>query len=449
MTDSIPPGHEPDSSESNAWTEPDGGDLLEHPADLAARLEDHSIGAIAHALGAEPLARRAEVYAYLAEPIQDELVEHMGHRQLAEIIAEMNADERADLFNRLSDEQQEKLLPALDKAVREDVRRLAGYEEGTAGAIMTTDYAALPPQLTVREAVDRLRQIATDTETINRLYVIDDDRRLLGSLRLQDLILAKPDTEVGALMDRNTLAVQVDDDAEDVARQIAKYDIIAVPVLDLSGRMVGIVTHDDALDVAEEAATEDFHRVATVGGGLGNLKVASFSLLFRKRAPWLVLLIFGNLFSGAGIAYFEDTIAAYVALVFFLPLLIDSGGNAGSQSATMMVRALATGEVVLKDWGMLFGRELLVSAALGVVMALAVTAIGVYRGGPEIALVVATTMMLLVMVGSLIGMSVPFVLSVFRLDPATASAPLITTISDAVGVIIYFSVASAYLTFPT
>lgn len=171
-------------------------------------------------------------------------------------------------------------------------------------------------------------------------------------------------------------------------------------------------------------------------------------LMYRKRVFWLVLLVFGNLFSGAGIAHFEDTIHAYVALVFFLPLLIDSGGNAGSQSATLMVRALATGEVIGKDWAKMLGREVMIAGLLGVTMAVAVSMLGLWRGGPEIALVVAITMQIVVIVGSVVGMSLPFILSKLKFDPASASAPLITTIADAVGVIIYFSVATMILDFP-
>jgi magnesium transporter len=195
----------------------------------------------------------------------------------------------------------------------------------------------------------------------------------------------------------------------------------------------------------QEEATEDFHRIGTVGKLTESVREASVGLLYRKRVVWLALLVFGNLFSGAGIAYFEETIAAQVALVFFLPLLIGSSGNAGAQSATMMVRALATGDVIISDWGRMIARELLVACGLGLTMAAAVAPIGLARGNPEIALVVALTMVLVVLIGSLIGMSLPFILRRLRLDPATASAPLVTTIADAIGVVIYFAIATAFL----
>lgn len=202
---------------------------------------------------------------------------------------------------------------------------------------------------------------------------------------------------------------------------------------------------DAALKAQQREATEDFHKGASITNHVGNLRDATLGLLYRKRVLWLVVLVFGNLFSGAGIAAFEETIAAHIALVFFLPLLVDSGGNAGAQSATLMVRGLATGDVVMRDWWRMLGREFGVALALGATMAIAVASLGVLRGGPQIALIVASSMVLIVLLGSLIGMSLPFLLSRFKLDPATASGPLITSIADAAGVLVYFGIATQVL----
>lgn len=193
-------------------------------------------------------------------------------------------------------------------------------------------------------------------------------------------------------MERHRRCLAVGDHQEVAAREIARYDVLALPVVDEEGRLVGIVTHDDAMDVAEAEATEDLHKHGTVGSLTTSLRDAGIGLLYRKRVTWLVLLVFANVFSGAGIAYFEETIATYVALVFFLLLLIDNGGNAGSQAETLMVRALATGDVVARDWTRMLGREVLVAGLLGLTMAVAVSTLGLVRGGPEIALVVATSM---------------------------------------------------------
>jgi magnesium transporter len=415
----------------------------EHPADLAnflGGLEPKDAWTVLNLL---PIAEQAEVLGYLDPDVQVGLAEHAPRGKLAGIVTEMNSDDRADLFKKLSDEQRAALLPALAQAEREDIRRMASYEEGTVGAIMTSDYATLTRDLSASEALQELRRVAPDKETIYRTYVVDGNRRLIGSVRLRDLILAPSRARVGDVMERNTLAVPVTEDQEAAARRIAHYDVLALPVVDGENRLVGIITHDDAIDVLQEEATEDFHRVGA-SSLVTNLREASVFMLYRARIVWLVVLVFGNIFSGAGIAAFEDTIAAYVALVFFLPLLIDSGGNAGSQSATLMVRSLATGNVRLGDWGRMLGREVLVAALMGLTMAAAISLIGLVRA-PEIVLVVALSMVLIVVVGSVLGMSLPFVLTRLRLDPATASAPLITSIADTIGVLIYFTVATAFL----
>ncbi|UBM25110.1 magnesium transporter [Pseudomonas sp. p1(2021b)] len=319
------------------------------------------------------------------------------------------------------------------------------YPEGTAGALMTSEYSSLDDGLSASQAIDMLRREAADAETIYQSYVLDAQRNLLGTLSLRELILAAPDQPIDRIMVRKVICVCTATRQEEVARLMREHDLLAVPVLDEQGRLVGIVTYDDALDVVVDEATEDFHKGASITNHVGNLRNATIGLLYRKRVLWLVLLVFGNLFSGAGIAAFEETIAAHIALVFFLPLLVDSGGNAGAQSATLMVRGLATGEVVMRDWLRMLMRECGVALALGGTMAVAVASLGVLRGGPEIALIVASSMLVIVLVGSLIGMSLPFLLSRFRLDPATASGPLVTSIADAAGVLVYFGIASRVL----
>jgi magnesium transporter len=420
-----------------------------HPADIAAMINELDAREGWSALELLELSEQAEVFGYLDHDFQVELATVAPRAKLARIVVEMNADERADLYNELSDEQREALMPGLVQAEREDIRRLAAYEEGTAGAIMTSDYATLPPDLTATQALTKLRREAPDKETIYRAYVVDEDRKLIGSVRLQDLITAPARAKVGGIMETNTLAVAVSDDQEDVARKIARYDILALPVVDADGRIVGIVTHDDALDVIEEETTDDFHRVGTVTNLASSVGEATILMLYRARIVWLVLLVFGNIFSGAGIAYFEDTIAAHLALMFFLPMLIASGGNAGSQAATLMVRALATGDVEFRDWGYLLLRELAVALALGLTMAVAVSFLGFWRGDASLAATVSLSMVCIVVIGSLIGMSLPFALARFNLDPATASAPLVTSIADVVGVLIYFSIATSFLSLPS
>jgi magnesium transporter len=417
----------------------------EHPADLATLIDPLDPEQAWAVLALLPLPVMAETFGYFDLAFQADLVTAAPRSTLGALVTEMNADDRADLFNELTEDQQQALLPALAQAEREDLRRLASYEEYTAGAIMTSDYAVLSEQLTAAEALDKLRREAPDKETIYRTYVTDGDGRLIGSVRLQSLILAAPATRVSAFMERRTHAVRVDAPQEEAAKQIAKYDILAVPVVDNDGRLVGIVTHDDATDVLEEETTEDIQLQSAVAPLEESLRDSTPWQLYRARVFWLVVLVFGNILSGMGIAAYEDTIAAHVALVFFLPLLIASGGNAGSQSSTLMVRALSTGDVGLGDIGWLLGRELLVAGLLGLTMAAAVSGLGFWRGGWEIAVIVAGAMVLIVLVGALIGLTLPFVLTRLKLDPATASGPLVTSIADVSGVLIYFAIATLVL----
>lgn len=416
-----------------------------HARDVADWLGALTGAEVSHHLSALPLARRADVFEYLPPDVQVDRARIMDADELIGILVEMDSDDRVDLFKRLTGTEQQGLLEALPGKERSDLERLAAHEEGTAGAIMTSDFATLEPAMTARDAIAALRRAAPDAETIYRSYVLDGRGRLVGSIRLHDLVLSTEDALVGDLMEAAPVIVAPEVDQETVAKAIARYDTLAIAVVDADGRVVGIVTHDDAADALQAATTEDFQKVSTVRPIDRSLRDAGIWLLYRKRIAWLTLRVFGNLFSGAGISHFEEMILAYVSLIFFLPLLIDSSGNAGSQSATLMVRALATGDVKLADWRSLILRELLVATAPGVTMALVVAPVGAFRAGPEIALVVALTMFVLVIAGSLVGMSLPFLLSRLRLDPATASGPLVTSTSDALGVLIYFSIATTVL----
>ncbi|WP_170887111.1 MULTISPECIES: magnesium transporter [unclassified Vibrio] len=394
-----------------------------------------------------PLEKQAALFGYFSLGWQEKLAEQFEAQELAQLTELMPHDERADLLTQLEPEFQHQVLQQMDDEDRRDIERLVSYPEDCVGAVMTSDFATLTAQQTVEEAINQLRKIASERETIYQAYVVDEQMRLQGTVSLRDLVISEPSLTVAEIMTQVLIFVRVDEAQNVAAQAISKYDLLALPVLDHQNRMVGIVTYDDAMDVAEEEADRHIHKSAAVDFA-GNLKEASVGLMYRKRVFWLVLLVFGNLFSGAGIAYFEDTIQAYVALVFFLPLLIGSSGNAGAQSATLMVRAIATGEVIGKDWAKMLAKELFIAGLLGITMAIAVSLLGLWRGGPQIALVVALTMQIVVVVGSLVGMSLPFILSKLKFDPASASAPLVTTIADAVGVIIYFTVATSILDFP-
>jgi magnesium transporter len=290
-----------------------------------------------------------------------------------------------------------------------------------------------------------IKKQAADSETLNMVYVVDEKGVLLDAIRLRKFISSDDNTPVSALMDGRYTALSAFDPQEEAVRVMKQTGYFALPVTDSAGVLLGVVTADDVLDVAVEEATEDFHK----GGAIKPLDVnylkAPLQMLYSRRISWLVILVFMNIFSGAGIAHFEELIESVVALVFFLPLLIDSGGNAGSQAATLVIRSMALREIRLTDYVKVAWRELRVSFLLGISMAAAVFLLGWWRSGIEIGMVASLAMVCIVILGSLVGMSLPFILRKFGKDPATASAPLVTSIADILGVLIYLGIASALL----
>jgi len=414
-------------------------------ADIATALEALPTADALAALRALDTARQANVFGYLKRKAQARLGAALDRGERAAIVGAMSHDERADLYRALNEKGQEALLGVLARAEREDLRRLAAWPEGTVGSIMTSDYAFLWPNMTAPEALEALRRQAVDSETVYTALVADGDYRLLGVLSLRDLLLAGDKARVEAIMDRDPVTVRADADREDAAQIIGRYDLLVLPVVDAEGRMVGIVTQDDAFDIVEEEATEDALRGASVGALDADVLDTPLAILYRARVGWLVLLVFGSMFSGAGLAAFEGTIAAHMSLLFFLPLLIGSGGNAGAQSATLTVRALATGDVRPADYGRMMVREVAVAVGLGLTMAFAIAIAGLLRADAPVLTVVALSMTLIVLIGSLLGLTLPFLLQRAGLDPATASGPLVTSLCDVTGVLIYFGIATLLL----
>jgi magnesium transporter len=392
------------------------------------------------------LVRRqaAEVFSHLELEQQDGLLRDLSDEETRFLLADLPPDDRTQLLAELPGQATQRMLNLLSPDDLREARWLLGYPEESVGRLMTPDYVAVQPDWSLPRALEHIRENGQDSETINRIFVVDERWHLLDDIELRRFMLAPSEARVSELMDHTVASISAYSDREEAVAAMRRYDQSVVPVVDSEGVLVGIVTADDVLDVQEEEATEDFHRVGSVGPIRTSLREATAGFLYRRRVGWLLALVFMNIFSGAGIAAFEDTIAATVALVFFLPLLIDSGGNAGSQSATLMVRALATGDVRMTDWIGLIRRELLVSLLLGLTMAVGVSAIAAFRA-PEVVVVVAITMVAIVIWGSLIGLSLPFLLTKLGRDPATASAPLITSLADISGVLLYFGIARWYL----
>ncbi|MDQ3556663.1 MAG: magnesium transporter [Gemmatimonadota bacterium] len=420
------------------WSPPEVADLLLH-----LRKADRVL-----LFRALPRALATDAFAHLNFDDQNGLLRDLTDEETRELLAGLSPDDRTHLLEELPGQVTQRVLNLLDPDDLREARTLLGYPEDSVGRLMTPDYVAVHPEWTIEETLKHIRAHGKDRETINRIYVTDDRWTLLDDIELRRVILAEPEATIREIMDHSFVSVSAFADREQAVQLIRRYDTVALPVTDTDGVLVGIVTVDDMLDVAEQEATEDFHRVGSVDPFQTSLRDAGIVFLFRRRIGWLLALVFVNILSGAAIAHYEELIGTVVALVFFLPLLIASAGNAGSQAATLMIRALATGDVKIGDWFTLLGKEVAVSAALGLTMAFAVSFIGAFRGGQEVAVIVATTMVLVVVIGSLVGMSLPFLLDRFRFDPATASAPLVTSVADIAGVVIYLSIASWYLGIP-
>jgi magnesium transporter len=412
-------------------------------ADLIEDLPSHEDVIVFRLLNHE---MATETFQHLSYEKQQGLIKEfaVNQKRLSHLLNDLDPDDRTALLEEMPGPMAQQLIQILSPEERKIATELLGYPEDSIGRLMTPDYVAVKPHFSVHDTLEHIRRYGRDSETLTVIYVVDTKWKLIDDLRVREILLAKPDQKISELMDNRFIALKATDDQESAVRTFRDYDRIALPVTDSRGVLLGIVTIDDVIDVAEEEATEDFHKFGSLQNIVVNPLTARISFLYRKRIMWLIALVFMNIFSGAAIATFEETIEAVVALVFFLPLLIDSGGNAGAQSATLMRRALATGDVEMKNWLRLLGKELTVAVLLGVTMAVAVSMVATFRA-PEIITVVAITMVSIVLVGSIIGMLLPFLFTRFGADPATASAPLITSLADISGVLIYFSIATWYL----
>ncbi|WP_339746425.1 magnesium transporter [uncultured Rubinisphaera sp.] len=389
------------------------------------------------------LERRAEIFGYLPLGFQISLVEKMERKPLSKLVQEMAADDRVDLLEKLDPSHVETLLPLIAQAERADIRRLLSYPEGSAGSIMTTEYASLPKNITVGEAFDRLRLQAPDRETIYYIYIIDEKRQLLGFISMRKLILAKPQQLLSEIMRNDVIYVKVDDDDEFVANELNRYGFIAIPVVDTENRLVGIVTHDDAADVLREEAEEDQHRLAAVEPLEDSYFSTSVLVLAQKRGFWLLFLLGASVFTAWVLQYFQGP-GERGWIIMFLPLVMASGGNAGSQSAALVISALARDHARLKSVGAfkILARELSLSLILGgTVATISFFCAWLLTGFIAPAIVVSSTVLLVVVIAAVTGASLPLIIHKFEADPAYMSTPLIAAMVDVIGVIIYFNVA--------
>lgn len=398
---------------------------------------------------------RAEIFSNLDEAIQEDTVDILSRDELAELLTEMPPDDRVHLFRRLPERRKEYVMPAIASVEREEIRRLIVYEEGTAGAIMTSDYATVPLEVTVVEAVNHLRQVAPNKETIYYAYVLDADRRLMGSVSLRELILASRYCKVRDLMQTEVVTAYANDDQEEVVRKIQQYDLLALPIVTPDNVLVGIVTYDDAMDVQEQENTEDVEMMASISGAHEGSSAYLASTpwdLFRSRALWIVAFSLMEMISGSIILRYEESIAKIPLLAAFVPMLTEAGGNTGCQSAAMVVRGLATGEFEKRDFLRIIGKEFVIAILLGLSLGLVAFGRAILCGGDQalaammqIALTIALAIGAQVVSATVLGAILPLAASKLKLDPAVVSNPMLSTIVDITGLLLYFAIAAAML----
>ena len=398
----------------------------------------------------------ADVFEYLDFDAQQKLLRAMAHEQVVAILNEMSPDDRTALLEEMPSAAARQLIRLLTPEERRVATALLGYPEDSVGRLMTPDFIAVKEDWTVQQVLDYVREHGQDSETLTVIYVVDDHGKLIDDLRMREFLLRPLDAKVSDFRDHTFVALNVTDSQQDALNTFRKYDRTALPVVDSSGVLVGIVTIDDMLDVAEQEATEDIQKF----GGMEALDEPYMRIslwkMIRKRAGWLVVLFLGEMLTATAMANFQDEIARAVVLALFLPLIISSGGNSGSQASTLIVRAMALGEVTLRDWWRVAAREIQAGLSLGAILG----AIGILRVAlwsivgekyfhrelygphwPLVAITVGLALVGVVLWGSLSGSMLPFVLRRVGADPATSSAPFVATLVDVTGLIIYFSIA--------
>jgi magnesium transporter len=397
-----------------------------------------------------PNALAADVFEYLDVEAQQQLLRAMAHEQVVAILNEMSPDDRTALLEEMPSAAARQLIKLLTPDERRVAQALLGYPEGSVGRLMTPDFVAVHDDWTVKEVLDHVREFGRDSETLNVIYVVDERGKLIDDLRMREFLLRPFEAKVSDFRDRLFVALKVNDSQEEALNAFRRYDRVALPVVDSNNVLVGIVTSDDMLDVAEEEATEDIQKF----GGMEALDEPymriSLLRMVRKRAGWLVILFLGEMLTASAMGYYEGEIAKAVVLALFLPLIISSGGNSGSQASTLIIRAMALGEVTLRDWFRVMRKEIMAGLMLGSVLgAIGFMRVAVWSQfsgiyGPHWMLVAITVGLALVGVvlwGSLSGSMLPFILRRVGADPATSSAPFVATLVDVTGLIIYFSIA--------
>ncbi len=419
-----------------------------HPGDLLDLIEDLGIEQKAALMQKLSETDAALIFQEMEDFEQAEILRLLDRGRAKAILMNLASDDAADLIGELSPEEAEEMLDMIKEEEEPvDFGELLKYPEESAGGIMTTELISLPEDIPVEEAIARLRDIAPVAETIYYVYVVDESGRLIGVISLRELIAASDGTLVKEVMRRNVISVNAQLDQEEVARVVSKYDLLAVPVVDDQERLLGIITVDDVIDVMEQEATEDIYRLAGAGEVVGmELTEAPVSKVVRLRLPWLLISMFGGFISGSVIGGYESTLEAIVILAVFIPVIMDMGGNVGTQSLTIFVRGLATGQIDRSEAWPYFFREIRIGLTLGAISgAIISVAAFLWQGNPYLGLVVGFSMLATISVAALIGTLVPLVCSMVNIDPAITAGPFVTTIKDVTGLLIYFFIATSFL----
>ena len=416
------------------------------PADIAAVFEELDPEQTVMLFRLLPKETAAEAFAYMTPEVQEQVITALTDVEVQGVLDSQFMDDTVDMLEEMPANVVKRVLRLTDSETRGMLNRLLQYKDGSAGSIMTTEFVDLKQDMTIRQAIDRIRRIAVDKETINTCYVTDSARVLEGVVSLRDLIMAKDEERVGDIMEDNPIAVSTDDLDEDVAQLFSKYDMLVLPVVDREHRLVGIITIDDAVDVIQEANTEDFEKMAAMAPSENTyLKTPAFTHA-RKRVVWLLILMVSSAITGNIINRYEDAFAAIPLLVSFIPMLMDTGGNCGSQSATLVIRGLALGEIRIKDFFRVVFKEFQVSLLVGLLLVpINILWIWFLYKNFLIAVTVGISLFVTICVAKMIGCMLPIVAKKCKLDPAIMASPLITTIVDACSIFVYFNVALAIL----
>ena len=418
-----------------------------NPADAAAMLQELPESKMPLVFRLLPKELAAETFAYMEGDAQEVLIQGFTDKELDEVIGEMFLDDAVDMIEEMPANVVKKILRHVDADTRKMINQVLNYPKDSAGAMMTMEYVDLKRRMTVEQAFERIRSTALDSETVYTCYVTDGRRKLEGVITVRELLLAPKDAVLRDIMETNVKFVTTHTDQEEAARLLSKYDFLALPVVDAEERLVGIVTVDDAMDVMQEEATEDMERMAAIApSDKPYMKVSVFEN-WKKRAPWLLFLMISAAFTGSIITHFETALAANLVLSSFIPMLMSTGGNTGSQASTTIIRSLSLGEVRYRDIPQILLKESSTAVLCGVTLAVAnfLKLMLLDQVGVPVALVVCLTILAVTLVANLLGSLLPLFAKRVGLDPTVMASPLISTILDAVSLVIYFNIAVAVL----